>query len=190
MIQTLLNYIYRYFFFIRNRNVVLNGKLKIKNRPIVNILNGSSLIIGDNVTLNSKNSKYHINMFGPIKIYLDKSKAKIKIGDNTRIHGSCLHAYESIEIGNNCLISSNCQIFDGSGHDTFIEDPAKRINSTGGSKPITIGNNCWIGTSTIILPGTKLGNNCITAAGSVVSGKFEENSLIGGNPAKFIKFIK
>ena len=170
--------------------MVLNGKLKIKNRPIVNILNGSSLIIGDNVTLNSKNSKYHINMFGPIKIYLDKSKARIKIGDNTRIHGSCLHAYESIEIGNNCLNLQVAKSLTVVGTTPLSKIHLKRINSTGGSKPITIGNNCWIGTSTIILPGTKLGNNCITAAGSVVSGKFEENSLIGGNPAKFIKFIK
>ena len=187
MIQTLLNYIYRYFFFIRNRNVILNGKLKIKNRPIVNILNGSSLIIGENVTLNSKNSKYHINMFGPIKIYLDKSKAKIKIGDNTRIHGSCLHAYESIEIGNNCLISSNCQIFDGSGHDTLIEDPAKRINSTGGSKPITIGDNCWIGAKATFLDGSSIGDGCVVAAGAVVTKSFPKNSVIVGVPAKVMK---
>ncbi len=190
MLQTLLNYLYRYFLFIRNKNINLKGKLKVKNRPLIHIMDGSSLILGDNVTLNSKNDLHHVNMFAPIKIYLDKVGAKIEIGNNTRIHASCLHAYEAIEIGDNCLIAANCQIFDGSGHDTLLEEPSKRISSHGIIKPIKIGNNCWIGTSAIILPGTTLGNNCIVAAGSIVNGTFEDNSLIGGNPAKLIKSIK
>ena len=168
----------------------MNGKLKIKNKPLVHILDGTKLIIGDNVTLNSKNAKYHVNMFAPVKIYLDKVGAKITIGNNSRIHGSCLHAYKSINIGDNCLIAANCQIFDGNGHETSLDDPTKRLKITGISKPILIGNNCWIGTSVIILPGTKIGNNCIVAAGSVVKGEFKDNSLIAGNPAKFIKFVK
>jgi acetyltransferase-like isoleucine patch superfamily enzyme len=190
MIQTLLNFLYKYFLFIKNKNVILNGKLKIKNKPLIHITDGSSLILGDNVLLNSKNAKYHVNMFAPVKIYIDKIGAKIKIGNNTRIHGSCLHAYESIEIGENCLIAANSQIFDGSGHEIFLDDPAKRIFTSGTVKPIKIGNNCWLGTSVIILPGSKLGNNCIVAAGSVVNEEFKDNSLIGGNPAKFIKSLK
>lgn len=190
MIQTILNFLYKYIFFVKNKNVILKGKLKIKNKPLIHIINGSSLILGENVLLNSKNTKYHVNIFSPVKIYLDKIGAKIKIGNNSRIHGTCLHAYELIEIGENCLIASNCQIFDGSGHDTYLDDPKKRIHTIGTIKPVRIGNNCWIGTSTIILPGSTLGNNCVVAAGSVVNGEFEDNSLIGGNPAKFIKLIK
>jgi acetyltransferase-like isoleucine patch superfamily enzyme len=190
MIQSLLNFFYRYFFFIKNDNVILKGKLKIKNKPLLHILNGSTLILGKNVTLNSKNAKYHVNMFAPIKIYIEGVGAKIDIGNNTRIHGSCLHACNAINIGENCLIAANCQIFDSSGHGIFLENPSQRITTKGSIKPISIGNNCWIGTSSIILPGTTLGNNCIVAAGSVVSGEYKDNSLIGGNPAKFIKLIK
>jgi len=190
MLQTLLNYLYRYFLFIKNKNISLKGKLKIKNKPILHIIAGSSLVIGDNVTLNSKNLKYHVNMFAPVKIYLDRVGAEIKIGDNTRIHGSCLHACENIKIGDNCLIAANCQIFDSNGHDTVLDKPSERIYSNGITKPIIIGNNCWIGTSTIILPGTVLGKNCVVAAGSIVNGVFEDNSLIGGNPAKLINLLK
>ena len=189
MVEILLNYFYRYFLFIKNNNITLKGKLKIKNKPLVHILDGSSLIIGENVALNSKNSKYHVNMFAPVKIYTDSIEAKIEIGNNTRIHGSCLHAYDTIQIGENCLIAANCQIFDRSGHDTLSDKPSKRVNSHGIAKPILIGNNCWIGTSAIILPGTILGNNCVVAAGSIVNGVFKNNSLIGGNPAKLIKLI-
>ena len=53
---------------------------------------------------------------------------------------------------------------------------------------ITIGNDCWIGAKATILDGTKIGNGCIVAAGAVVSGIFPENAIIGGVPAKVIKF--
>ena len=134
MIQTLLNFLIDIYYLLKNKNITLKGKLKVKNKPIVHILKGSSLVLGDNVTLNSKNSKYHVNMFAPVKIYLDKIGAKISIGNNTKIHGSCLHAYDSIEIGANCLIAANCQIFDGSGHDIYLDNPSERVYSKGNAK--------------------------------------------------------
>ena len=185
--QTLLNYFYRYFLLQRNKNVFLRGKVHVKNRPIVDVCESGSLEIGNNVTLNSKNQKYHINMFAPVKIYIDRKDARIKIGDNTRIHGSCLHAYQYIEIGSNCLIAANCQIFDSNGHDIYLQHPKERINTQGTSEPITIGNNCWIGAHCIILPGTKLGDNCIVSAGSIVKGVFQANSLIATSFATTIK---
>ena len=190
MIKILLNMFYRYYFFFKKKNINLEGKIIIKGKPIIHIFKNANLVIGNNVTLNSLNSKYHANMFAPIKIYIDRPGAKIVIGENTRIHGTCLHAYDSIHIGQNCLIAANCQIFDGNGHTTYISDPSKRINISGFSKPIKIGNNCWIGLSSIILPGTVLGNNCVVAAGSIVRGVFKDNSLIGGNPARYIKSIE
>ena len=51
---------------------------------------------------------------------------------------------------------------------------------------ITIGNNVFIGTKCTILPNTTIGNNCIVGAGSVVRGKFPDDAVIFGNPAKMI----
>ena len=51
-------------------------------------------------------------------------------------------------------------------------------------KPVFIGKNIFIGANSIILPGTILDEGCYVAAGAVVSGKFEKNCLIAGNPAK------
>lgn len=55
------------------------------------------------------------------------------------------------------------------------------------SKPITIGNGCWIGANSIVLPGVNIGNGTIVAAGFVVIQDCEENSLYAGVPAKKIK---
>ena len=56
-------------------------------------------------------------------------------------------------------------------------------------KPITIGNNVWIGANVIVLKGTVLGDNTVVGTGSVVKGEYPSNCVIVGNPAKIIKRI-
>ena len=51
---------------------------------------------------------------------------------------------------------------------------------------VSIGDYSFIGTSSVILPGTKIGRGCIIGAGSVVKGNFEDYSVIVGNPAKVV----
>lgn len=55
------------------------------------------------------------------------------------------------------------------------------------TRQITIGNGCWIATASTILPGVSVGDYSVVAAGSVVTKNVEEHSVVGGNPAKFIK---
>lgn len=52
-----------------------------------------------------------------------------------------------------------------------------------------IGRNCFIGAKSVILPGVTVGDNCVIAAGSIVTSDLLPNGLYGGNPAKFIKEI-
>ncbi|MBP3737600.1 MAG: galactoside O-acetyltransferase [Muribaculaceae bacterium] len=56
-------------------------------------------------------------------------------------------------------------------------------------KPVHIGRNAWIGVGAIILPGVTVGENAVVAAGAVVTKDVEANTIVGGNPAKFIKKI-
>lgn len=165
-------------------NINIEKHVKINNWPILIHRSNAKIVLGNNVLLNSSNRNYHINMFASVKLMCDKPNAIISIGDNTRIHGSCIHAFERIEIGSNCLIAANCQIFDASGHGTSLKE---RAESQGKSKPIIIGNNVWIGTGCIILPGTTIGNNSVISAGSVVRGVVPEGVVFAGNYAKFIK---
>jgi acetyltransferase-like isoleucine patch superfamily enzyme len=54
-------------------------------------------------------------------------------------------------------------------------------------KPITIGNNVWIGANATILPEVTIGNNVIIGANSLVSKNIPDNSIAVGNPSKVIK---
>ena len=170
-------------------NLFVQGTIILKGDPIIEISDLGSIEIHDNVTLNSLNKGYHVNMHSPVKLRAFSSGARIVIKKNTRIHGTCVHASQYIEIGEGCLIASNCQIFDGSGHDIYLSDPYERIKSTGDAKSIIIGDNVWIGLNSIILPGTIIGQGSVVGAGSVVRGEFPECSFIAGNPAKRIKSI-
>lgn len=55
------------------------------------------------------------------------------------------------------------------------------------TKPIKIGNHVWIGINATILKGVTIGDGAIIAAGAVVNKDVEENSLVGGVPAKILK---
>ncbi len=75
-----------------------------------------------------------------------------------------------------------------------MEDRINLLNDVHGgdsdlipSREIHIGKNCFLGCNSIILKGTVLGDGCVVGAGAVVAGKFEDNCVIAGNPAKVIK---
>jgi len=55
---------------------------------------------------------------------------------------------------------------------------------------ITVGDNCFIGANSTILPGSKIGSNVIIGAGSIVKGVIPDFSIVAGNPAEIIKDIR
>lgn len=91
-----------------------------------------------------------------------------------------------IRIGDNCMFGPNVQLYTA----THPIEPAKRNSGVELGKPITIGDNVWIGGSAVIVPGVTLGDNVVVAAGAVVTKSFPDNVVVGGNPAQIIKTIE
>lgn len=169
------------------KNIVLGKNVKFTKLPLIYLDRNAKLILGNNVVINSDNSRYHLNMHSATKIIIDKAGGIIQIGDNSRIHGTCIHAYKSITIGKNCLIAANSQIIDGNGHLLSFPDVANRINTVDEAKPVVIEDNVWIGANVIVLPGVRIGAGSVIAAGSIVSKNIPPMVIAGGNPAKIIK---
>ena len=171
------------------KNIEIEGRLILRGLPIIDIRTESKLHIGSNVTLNSSNNDYNINLHSPVKLFANRPGAEIRIGNNTRIHGTCIHAFESIVIGQGCLIAANCQIIDSNGHDISFPNVENRMNTKGTSKPV-IEDNVWIGANTFVLPGVTIGRGSVISANSVVVKDIPPMVIAGGNPAIIIKKYK
>ena len=85
-----------------------------------------------------------------------------------------------ILIGSNVLFGPNVQLYTA----THPEDALEWRNGPELAKPISIGNDCWIGGSTIISPGVTIGDRCIVGAGAVVTKDIPADTIVAGNPAK------
>lgn len=108
---------------------------------------------------------------------------EVDIGANSWIGPFCaLDGTAGIYIGAFCSISSGCQVLT---HDTV--NWALSGGKAGYSyAPVRIGNCCFLGSKSIILKGTTIGDHCLIAAGSVVSGEIPSHSIVAGVPAKSI----
>ncbi|MGX1439084.1 acetyltransferase-like isoleucine patch superfamily enzyme [Bacillus pumilus] len=83
-----------------------------------------------------------------------------------------------IAIGHHCLLGPNVHIYTA-GHPL---DPIERAKGIEFGKPVTIGNHVWIGGGAIINP-------AVIASGAVVTKSVPANVVVGGNPAKIIKYL-
>tara|TARA_R110000868_G_scaffold184619_5_gene426252 strand:- start:2709 stop:3299 length:591 start_codon:yes stop_codon:yes gene_type:complete len=172
---------------VKRRNLILDENITFKGIPYIQIHNDAEIHILKGSTINSKNEGYHLNMFGPCKLMADRPNAKIIIGSNSRIHGTCIHARERIVIGNNCLIAANCQIMDSNGHDLSFPLVENRLKTFGESKKVIIGDNVWLGTGVVVLPGVTIGHGSVISANSVVHKDIPPMVVAGGSPIRIIK---
>ncbi len=90
-----------------------------------------------------------------------------------------------VTFGDNVFIAPNCGFYTA----THPTDTKERNKGLEFAKPITIGNNVWIGAGVTVLPGVKIGDNCVIGAGSVVVRSIPENSIAVGNPCRVIKSV-
>ena len=109
----------------------------------------------------------------------------IVIGDNSGI-GANVDIPDDIRIGKNVMLSRNVFILNRNHRYDLADIP---INDQGyyDSKQTIIEDNVWIGLRSILTPGRIVKSGTIVAMGSVLTKDFPEDSIVGGNPAKFIK---
>lgn len=110
----------------------------------------------------------------------------IYVGENFFANYDCIILDVcKVTIGDNCMMAPRVCIYTA----THPLDSEIRISGLEYGKPITIGDNVWIGGNSVITPGVTIGNNVVVAAGSVVVKNIPDNVVVGGNPAKIIKTL-
>lgn len=162
-------------------------KLLLKGVPVIFNKGGAELSIGDNCTIKSSFLSNLVGLYSRTIIVTRTSEAKIHIGNNVGISGATIYARKGIKIGDNTMIGGNAKILDNDFHPIEVDARNNDDKSKIGTREVVIGKNCFIGCNSLILKGTVLGDGCVVGAGAVVSGKFDDNCVIAGNPARVIK---
>jgi len=165
------------------------GKIKLYGKPILKMHPNSEVSLDDNVSLNSSTFRCTSgSIYAPCKLVTICSSAKISIGRDTGLNGTSIVARsKKIIIGERVAIAPNVVIMDSPFHKKW--PPLERNNYSGKEldTDIYIGDDVWISTGCILLPGSSIGKGSVVAARSLINKKFPKNCLIGGIPAKIIK---
>ncbi|KAH0478087.1 MAG: uncharacterized protein KVP18_004144 [Porospora cf. gigantea A] len=98
-------------------------------------------------------------------------------------HGCTILNSAPVTIGKNVLFGPGVTL----ATPTHPYDPQKRSSGAEVAKPIFIDNDCWLGANVTVLSGVTIGQNCIVAAGSVVTHSLPSDSICGGVPAKILR---
>ncbi|MEF2966878.1 maltose acetyltransferase domain-containing protein [Paenibacillus sp. M1] len=112
--------------------------------------------------------------------------SNIYVGNNFYANFDCviLDVCE-VRIGDNCFMAPGVHIYTAA----HPLNPDERNSGAEFGKPVTIGNNVWIGGRAVIVPGVTIGDNAVIAAGAVVTKDVPAGAVVGGNPAKIIKYV-
>ncbi|UZD23867.1 acyltransferase [Algoriphagus halophytocola] len=167
----------KYFFLKHRKHLVLKGNNIIQRRLCINVFNYNNNIL--KITLDKRASlKHDVIIQGSGSIFLGK---KSFIGSF-----SVIGSNESIYIGDNVMVAQSVSIRDTDHNFSDLETPM--ISQGIVTAPIIIEDDVWIGYGAVITKGVTIGKGAIVAANAVVTKDVPEYAIVGGVPAKIIKY--
>lgn len=113
--------------------------------------------------------------------------SKVSVGDNSQL-GQNARLLGEVSIGKDCVMGPDVVLM-AAFHN--FEDPLVPVRLQGGGEsPVHIGDDVWLGTRVIVLPGVRIGDHCVVGAGAVVTKSFSDYSVVAGVPARVIRMRK
>lgn len=113
--------------------------------------------------------------------------SKISIGDKVTSTSQvllCALEGSKLEIGNDVMFSSDCQVRCDDEHPIFDIESEQRVNL---AKDIKIGDHVWLGWGSRILGGARIGSGSVVGMETLVKGEFSNNCVIAGSPARVLR---
>lgn len=159
-----------------------NNTIEIKSQTII-----------DNLTFHIRGSGHHISIGSNCRfneggtIWVEDEACRLVVGDNTLIlnaHISLTESNSSIEIGENCMLSSDIDIRSGDSHSIIDLSTGERINY---ASSVKIEDHVWIGAHAKILKGVVIAKNSVVGMGSIVTKNVLSNTVVAGIPAQTVK---
>lgn len=112
----------------------------------------------------------------------------VSLKDNSGIGIDC-EQYGPISLGSDVMMGPEVVIYtSGHAHDRI--DIPMRLQGASEIKPVSIGNDVWIGRRVMIMPGVTIGNGVIIGAGAVVTKDVPDYAVVGGVPARILRYRK
>jgi maltose O-acetyltransferase len=111
---------------------------------------------------------------------------EIELGDDSSLGIDCMVPYD-LKVGKDVMMGPYVVIV-GNSHQFSRFDIPMRLQGYMEYQPVRIEDDVWIGARAIILPGLTIGRGAIIGAGSVVTKNVPPNAIVGGNPARIIKY--
>ncbi len=153
---------------------------------------GKSVFIDDRCMIFQNNGGGSVELADNVYLYRDTivetgEGGWVSVGADSSLHPRCqLNAYvEPIRIGRGVMIAANCALYSYD-HGTVPAEPV-RLQPLVSRGPITIGDDAWIGTGTIVLSGVTVGAGAVIGAGSVVTRDIPPGAVAVGNPARVVR---
>ncbi len=145
-----------------------------------------SISLGHHVCFVATWRANRVGLSGPLLLHT-MGEGRIEVGDHSGASSAVLSARSLIRVGKYVKLGGNVRIFDHDFHP--LDAGARRLDRDEecATAPVVIGDDVFIGANAIILKGVTLGNRVVVGAGSVVASSFEDDSVIGGNPARLLR---
>jgi acetyltransferase-like isoleucine patch superfamily enzyme len=149
----------------------------------------SRVSIGDYLKINACFLGNPVGGYRRTQIFVGPG-ASLEIGHNVGMSNCTIVCWKKIHIGDNVLIGGDVKIYDTDFHSLNAYERRTSINCHQTSAPVMIGNNAFIGAHSVILKGSKIGDNTIIGAGTVVSKIIPANEIWAGSAARHIQICK
>lgn len=176
---------------LRHKGVHIGTGVWLHSMPIVTLAQATEIEVGDNVVLCSESMSTALGVSRPVILRTLRPGARISIGKDVGLSGTAICAAVSVEIGAECLIGADVQIFDTDFHP--IAPEGRRHCSTAeriAAAPVRIGRNVFIGAGSKVLKGVTIGDNSVIGAGSIVTRDVPSNVIAAGNPARVVGAVE